>query len=371
MRILIFNWRDLRHSWAGGGEIYIFEQAKRWVKMGNTVTVFCSQDYYKTLPFTEKIDGITICRRGNRISVYLWAIWYYLIHFRRRFDVVIDVVNGIPFFTPLFCRLPKVCYVYHIHGKQFFYELPKFLSHIGYFIERFIFPFYYKNIPIVAISETTKQQLIQIGFNKKDVTIIYCGVNKSINLSNKLAKKYINPTLLYLGRIKKYKRVDMLVNIFPHIVKRVPRARLIIAGWGTDASFITDLIMLNPLRRKISLLGPVTAAEKKNLLSKSWVFVNPSIGEGWSIAVIEANLYGTPAIAFNVPGVSESIKTNKTGLLAKNQDDLVEKICSLLIDKKIYARYSSNASKWARNFDWETTARQSIKMITQIYHEKK
>lgn len=371
MKILIFNWRDLKHSWAGGGEIYIFEQAKRWVKMGHSVTVFCSQDYYRALPFIEKIDGITIYRRGNRFSVYLWAMWYYFIYFQKRCDVVIDVVNGIPFFTPLFCRKPKICYVYHIHGKQFFYELPKLLSHIGFFIERFIFPFYYKNMPIVAISETTKQQLMQIGFKKKDITIIYCGVNGSTKLSKKTIDKYTNPTLLYLGRIKKYKRVDMLVNIFPHIVKKVPRARLIIAGWGTDASFITNLIMLSPLRRKISLLGPVTAAEKKKLLSKSWLFVNPSIGEGWSIAVIEANLYGTPSIAFNVPGVSESIKPNKTGLLAKNQEDLVEKISSLLTDKKRYAVYSSQALRWAKNFDWEITARQSIKMINRIFHEKK
>jgi len=158
MRILIFNWRDLKHTWAGGGEIYIFEQASRWVKKGHEVTVFCGQDIEKNLPSFETIDGIKIFRKGGRYSLYLWASWYYLTRFRSKVDIVIDVENGIPFFTPLFSWIPKVCYVYHIHGKQFFYEIPTPLNYIGYSIERFIFPLLYRHISIVTISETTKKQ---------------------------------------------------------------------------------------------------------------------------------------------------------------------------------------------------------------------
>lgn len=180
MKILIFNWRDVKHSWAGGGEMYIFELATRWVKMGHSITIFCGQDYKNTLPSFEIINGIHIYRKGGMFSVYLWAIYYYFIYLKKtKPDVVIDVANGIPFFTPLFCRLPKVSFVYHIHGDQFFYELPFPLSHIGYAVERFIFPLLYKRLFIVAISETTKQQLIKIGFNKDRISLVYCGINKS------------------------------------------------------------------------------------------------------------------------------------------------------------------------------------------------
>lgn len=366
MRILIFNWRDLKHSWAGGGEIYIFEQASRWVKMGHDITVFCGQDIEKNLPSFEIINGIKIYRKGGRYSLYFWAVLHYLIRLRGKADVVIDVANGIPFFTPLFCWVPKVCYVYHIHGKQFFYEIPVPFNHIGYAVEKFIFPLLYRCIPIVAISETTKKQLIKIGFLEDKITVVYSGMNGSDSKSKKAIKKFSNPTILYLGRIKKYKRVDLLVKMLPKIIKKVPDARLIIAGWGTEASHLADLIMKNPLRRRIKLMGPVRNDEKRILLSRSWLFVNPSIGEGWSMAVIEANLYGTPAVSFDVPGLTESIQLGKTGLLAKDEEDLVKKICEILKDNSLRERLSVNATLWANSFSWDRSARESLSILQKV-----
>jgi len=363
MRILIFNWRDLRHSWAGGGEIYVFEQASRWVKMGHEVTLFCGQDPYQNLPSLEIIKGIKIYRKGGRFDVYFWAIYYYFTLFRGKVDIIIDVENGIPFFTPLFCRVPKICYVYHIHGRQFFYEFPAPLSHIGYAIERYIFPLLYKHIDIIAISETTKKQLIKIGFLEDKIAVIYSGMNGSHNELKKTIKKFSNPTILYLGRIKRYKRVALLVNIFDKIIKKVPKARIIIAGWGTEASHLADSIMENPLRRKIKLMGPVSNEEKRILLSRSWLFVNPSIGEGWSMAVIEANLYGTPAVSFDVPGLKESIQFGKTGLLAKDEGDFVRKICEILKDNSLRERLSANAIQWANGFNWDRSAKESMDIL--------
>lgn len=369
MKILIFNWRDPKHSWAGGGEIYIFEQAKRWIKMGHKVTVFCGEDQEKKLTNFEIIDGIKIYRKGGRYSLFFWAIWYYLKVFKEKSDIIIDVANGIPFFTPLFCRLPKICFVYHVHGKQFFYEMPFPLNYIGYLIERFIFPLIYANIPVVAISQTTKKELEGIGFNANKISIVYSGINGQ-NLKKTLKTKFANPTLLYLGRIKKYKRVDLLVKILPKIIEKVPNARLIIAGWGTEASIIANLVMKSPLRRKISLMGPVNENEKKLLLSKAWVFVNPSIGEGWSIAVIEANLYGTPAISFKVPGLIESIKDGKTGLLAKDEKDLIEKICLFLAKKDLREELTKNAKIWAANFNWNRSAKESLNILKNVRRKK-
>lgn len=364
MNILIFNWRDPKHTWAGGGEIYIFEQASRWVKMGHDVTVFCGQDIGKELPSFEIIDGIKIYRKGRRYSLYLWSVWYYFTRLRGN-DVVVDVVNGIPFFTPLFCRIPKISYVYHLHGNQFFYELPFPLSHFGFFIERFVFPLLYKHLPVIVISETTKKQLIDIGFNQKNISIVYCGISRLHRTKNSI-KKFSAPTILYLGRIKKYKRVDLLVKIFPKIIEKIPKARLIIAGWGTEASNVANLVMKSPLRRKITLLGPVSDTEKKSLLSKSWLFVNPSIGEGWSMAVIEANLHATPAISFNVSGLAESIQHEKTGILAKDESDLVDKICHILSHRSLRERLSKNATTWARAFDWDRSTKESLNILQKI-----
>ena len=365
MKILIFNWRDLRHSWAGGGEIYIFEQAKRWVKTGHEVTVFCGQYVEKDLPAFDEINGKKIYRKGGRYSLYIWAIWYYFTRFKGKADIVIDVENGIPFFTPLFCRIPKICFVYHVHGKQFFYELPFPLNYLGYLIEKFIFPLIYINMPVVVISQTTKKELERIGFNGEKISIVYSGINGQ-NPQKLLKTKFSNPTLIYLGRIKRYKRVDLLVKIFPKIIKKVPNARLIIAGWGTEASNIANLVMKSSLRRKISLMGPVSEEEKKLLLSRAWVFVNPSIGEGWSMAVIEANLYGTPAVAFDVPGLAESIRHGKTGLLAQDEEGLTQKICETLMDNILREKLSKNAMNWTSRFSWDRSAKESLSILKSL-----
>ncbi len=363
MNILIFNWRDLKHSWAGGGEIYVFETAKRWVKMGHNVTVFCSLDKEKNLSEIDSYDGINIIRKGGRFSVYPWAIWYYLTRLKGKFDVIVDVENGIPFFTPLISRTPKVAFVFHIHGKQFFYEFPFPLSNIGVFIEKYMFPFIYRNVPVVAISKTTKKDLLDIGFPQKNISVVYCGISTNYKKDKPPINKFITPTLLYLGRIKAYKRIDVLLDIFSKLLKRNENLKLIIAGWGTEASYITDLVMKSPNRRKIKLMGPVSEVEKEHLLLKSWVFVNPSIGEGWSISVIEANFYGTPAVAFNVPGLSESIKHSETGLLAKNKEEMTLFLEKIIKNHNLRNQLSINAWKWARRFSWDKAAKESMSIL--------
>lgn len=370
MNILILNWRDIKNEWAGGGEVYVFELAKRWVKMGHKVSLFSGQDIRSKLPEEETIDGIKIYRKGGIYSLYFWAFWYYLKKLRKECDIVIDVQNGMPFFSTIYSRKPKVSIAYHIHGKQFFIEFPFPLNIIGYLIERYFFPIFYFKIKIIAISKTTSDGLIKIGFNKKNISIVYCGIkDKKINLNNEI-KKFKNPTILYLGRIKKYKRVDMLVKIMPEIIKNNPKARLIIAGWGTEASGLTDMVMRNSFRRRIDILGPVTESEKNKLLSRSWVFVNPSIGEGWSIAVMESNMHGTPAVAFNVPGLSESIVHGKTGLLAWDKKDMIEKISKILNDKEYRKKISENAAKWANSFSWDKAAKQSEALLNEVLRSK-
>lgn len=367
MRILILNWRDIKHEWAGGSEVYLFELAKRWVKMGHEVTLFCGQDVREKLPDEEKIDGIKIIRKGGRYSLYAWAFWYYIKRFGKQCDVIIDVQNGIPFFSVLYSRKPKIAIVYHIHGKQFFVELPFPLNFIGFIAERFIFPVFYSGIRIMAISETTKHDLSKLGFNKKNIDIVYCGIDGKNNKNS--VKKFSSPTILYLGRIKKYKRVDMLVRIMPEILKRVPNAYLLIAGWGTEASTVTDMSMRSISRRRVKIIGPVSESEKKYLLSKAWVFVNPSIGEGWGISIIEANLHGTPAIAFKVAGLSESIQHGKTGLLATNEKDLIDKISKVLKDKKFRDTLSKNSLGWAKKFNWDDAAKEAIKVMEKVVNK--
>ena len=258
MRILVFNWRDLKHELSGGSEVYITELAKRWVKLGHTVTLFCGQGLENNLPTEEVLDGIKIIRRGGKYSLYLWAPFYYLTHLRSSFDLIVDAQNGIPFFSTVFARIPVVAIVHHVHGKQFFVELPTPFNLIGYCVERFLFPVFYRNTRIIAVSKTTKEKLVDSGLPEKNISVIYNGVNF---LGNSGARhEFVHPTILYLGRIKIYKRVHLLIELMPKIISKIPNVRLLIAGWGTEGAFVTDISMKKGLRKKVKILGPVSDA---------------------------------------------------------------------------------------------------------------
>jgi len=361
MKILIFNWRDIKNSWAGGSEIYIHEIAKRLVARGNQVTLFCAQDPNSKLPDEETVDGVKIVRKGGRFSVYLWAPIYYFKKLRKDADVIVDTQNGIPFFTPLFSLKKKYCLVHHVHGEQFFYEFSKIPGTVGFLTEKYVFPLIYKFVDIIAVSKTTKEELIKIGFNKIRISVVYNGIYRSKSL-NKI-KKFSEPTIIYLGRIKRYKRVDLLIKLMPDILKKVPSVRLLIAGWGTEGEEITNIVMKGNIKKHVEVVGPVSELKKKELLSKSWVFVNPSIHEGWSISVLEANSYGTPAVAFKVPGLSESIVDGKTGMLCDTEEGLVDCISKLLLDKNQCARLGKNAREWATTFSWDKSADDFLKLL--------
>ena len=362
MNILILNWRDIKHSWAGGSELYVHELAKRWTKDGNKVTLFSGQDISGDLPEREIIDGISIVRKGGRFSVYIWAMIYYLREFKKNADLIVDVENGIPFFTPFYSRKRKICLVYHVHADQWFYELPFPLNSIGYFLEKRIFPITYRNIPIMAISKSTKKALVKLGFSEKNITIVEPGVSMKNSNIEKI-NKYKTPTLIYLGRIKKYKRIDLLIEVFTEVLKKIPNAQLIIAGWGSEAPLVTDVVMRSKTRRKIHIFGPVTESEKKTLLAKSWVFVSPSLHEGWGISIIETNLLKTPTVSFNVPGLSDSIKNGYNGFVCEDKKDMVNVLNKLLTDREKREELSSNARIWAQQFTWERAAKLSLKVL--------
>ena len=159
------------------------------------------------------------------------------------------------------------------------------------------------------------------------------------------------------------------MDIFKDILRDLPSARLIIAGWGTEASGLTDIVMRSSVRRRVDILGPVTNAEKIELLSRAWLFVNLSIGEGWSMAVIESNMHGTPAVAFNVPGLSESIRHGYTGLLAKDREDIIKKILKIITNEEYRERISKNAKKWAESFSWEKAAEESLGVMQKLVNK--
>ena len=366
MKVLVFNWRDILHPEAGGAEVNIHEQAKRWVSWGHKVTLFTARP--KGHQFRDSIDGVEIFRTGGRFSVYIWAIIVYLLFLRKRTDVILDVENGIPFFTPLFSRKPKACLMLHVHQDQFLVEMGPVLGRFGRFSERYLIPVVYRNSKFIAISDSTVVSMRQTFRWARDleVAVVRPGIETGRYMPG--GAGFSAPTVLYLGRIKAYRRLPRLIAMMTEVRKKVPDAELLVAGRGDALEEAKAEAMTLGASDYVIFLDHVGEDEKIRLLQNVWVMATPSMNEGWGMTAIEANACGTPAVAYRVSGLDESISDGISGLLADDDEAFVQHLIAVLSDEELRRRLSQGALDWASAFDWNKTAREMLHALDWAEH---
>ena len=347
LSVLILNWRDPKHPQAGGAERYLFEIARRLVERGHSVHWLTAS--FKGAPREDSIDGISITRVGNRFSVYALIPYTYLRYFRDRFDAIIDAENGIPFFSPFFSLKPKVCLVFHVHQRVFEKYLLPPIAFVFKWLEARLMPFAYASSRFVAISEDTKAELANLGVDEERIDIAHSGVDSSLVAGPKSER----PRVLYVGRLKAYKRVDRLIAAMPEVLASVPDAELVIAGTGDAKDGLAAYARELGVSSRVSFEGFVDERRKAALMASSWVFAMPSEMEGWGLTIIEANACGTPAVGFPVPGVGEAIVDGVSGLLVEDADSLAPVIVRVLHDERLRAELSRGAVMRAGEFSWD------------------
>lgn len=360
LRILMFNWYDTKHTWAGGAEYYVHNIAKTLVENGHKVTIFCGNDGNN--PRNEVVDGVQVVRRGGLFTVPVWACIYYLLKFRGLFDVVIDSAKGVPFFTPLYVRKPIVALICHVHQEMFKLGLPFPLANVAMSLEKIMMPAVYRWTPLVTISESSKKAIQKLGFGKKkEISIAIPGV--SIAKSN--VKKTKHPSVLYLGRLRDYKSVDITIKAIDRLREKIPNIKFTIAGDGDARPALEQLVATLQLKNHVRFLSRVSEERKAKLFSQSWVAVHPSIVEGWGITNIEANYCATPVVASDVDGLRDSVQHNKTGLLVPPRDvqAFATAIETVLTDKKLRKTFGSQCQLWAKNFSWEKSAEMFLESL--------
>ncbi len=364
LSILIFNWRDTKHVWAGGAEVYVHELAKRWVTQGNRVTLFCGNGTKQ--PQHETIDGVEIFRRGNFYSVYIWGFFYYIFMFRGKHDIIIDSENGIPFFTPLYAKEKIFLLIHHVHQEVFRKSLRWPLAQLALFLEAKMMPVVYHNIQVITVSPSSKAEIMRHKLTAIEPIIIYNGVDLT---SFKPAKKSAQPMILYLGRLQYYKSLNIFIKAAKIVLEKMPNAKFIIAGEGEERKKLQRYAVKLGIADKIKFLGKVSEEKKIRLFQKAWAFVNTSYMEGWGLTTIEANACGTPAVASNVPGLRDSLKNPHTGFLVDYGDyeTFAENIIKLIKDEKLRKEMSEESIRWASNFSWEKSA---DKLYETISHNK-
>jgi glycosyltransferase involved in cell wall biosynthesis len=361
LNILALNWRCTRHPQAGGSEANLFEQARRWAAGGHRVTVFCADPGRDRAPARDElVDGVRVIRRGGRFTVYLLAALFVLRN-GRRYDRVLDVANGIPFLAPLFTNRPVVLLVHHVHDRQWFAEFPYPLAAAGWFLERRIVPLLYRRETVIAVSPTTRDALARTGIDRSRIRVVYNGVAPV--REPEAAGCSRGHRIAYVGRVRRYKRLDRLVRMIPALREEFPGVRLDIAGSGEAAPAIEALVDELGLRDRVALHGFVDERKKIEILSRAAVFATPSMHEGWGLTVIEANSHGCPAVAYDVPGLCAAIRHGETGLLARDDAEFRKALSFFLGNGEARRRYSEAAREWAKSFSWDSCARRTLEIL--------
>lgn len=365
MKILIINWQDIKNKYAGGAEVHLFEIFKRIASKGHKVTLLCCKT--KDLPKEEVVEGINVIRIGNRPFFNWFVPFYYLKNLKKQdFDIVIDDINKIPFFTPLYVKKPILCISHHFFGKSIFKQVNPFSGLYVYTFEK-IMDFVYKKQRFAVVSESTLNEFLERGYKKENITIVYNALDDK-KFPYKVGQKLAKPTITYFGRLKKYKSIEQLLYAFPKVKKEIPDTQIYIIGRGDYEKQLKEITQKLGINDSVVFWGYVDEQTKIELLSQSHCVVNTSIKEGWGITNLESNACGTLVISANVPGLRDSVKVGVSGLLYEygNIDDLANKILKVLNDKELFEKLSKGAVEWAKKFSWENSANEMLQLLEEI-----
>lgn len=356
MKLLVINWQDLANPQSGGAEVHLHEIFGRLARRGHDVTLLCS-GFAGAAPRAEA-DGMRIHRTGGRHTFTLAAAPYYRRHLAaERFDVVVEDLNKIPLFTPYWVKRPLALLVHHLFGATAFREASAPFAAATWLFERPI-PLVYRGLPTEAVSESSRDDLVDRGLRRDDIRVIHNGVDVEFFRPDPSVARAAEPTFLSVGRLKKYKRIDHAIEAVALLRRRGRSVRLRIAGKGDDEPRLRQTVDRLGVGDLVSFEGFVTEEEKRDLMRRAWATVQPSPKEGWGITNIEAAACATPTVASDSPGLRESVIHEQTGLLYPHADieKLADALGRLAADRAEVERLGTGALAFAQGFTWERSA---------------
>lgn len=358
LHILVLADRDWTHHDTGGNGANLYAQISRWVEWGHRVTVVAG-DY----PGAKKVERygprLVVHRMGTRVTVFPRAILAVLRGIGRDADVVLEVINGITFVTPLWLRKPRVAMVHHVHRELYLGEFRRFGLPLFWMLERLPLRLLYRRTPFLTISNSARDDLAREGIPREHVTVEYLGVDPGRFRPGTRAPE---PHLIYVGRLKAYKNVEALFDV----LEAVPGAILDVVGEGDHRPDLEVEIERRGIRTRVHIHGYVDEDTKAELYGRAWVNLTASQSEGWSLTVMEAALCGTPSAALAVGGLAESIVDGETGFLAADTVELGERVRELVRRPDLRERFGAAAERRARTFTWDRSASAFLDVLRRV-----
>lgn len=353
MHVLFANWRDTRNPEGGGSERYVEAMARGLVARGHQVTIACAE--HPGAPRDEVVDGVRFVRRGTKLSIYVRVLARLLLGRYGRVDHVVDVQNGLPFFTRLATRRPVTVLVHHVHREQWPVVYPGLVGRVGWFIESRVAPRLYRRSQYVTVSQASRDELVELGVDRDRIAVVHNGTEPAPAVD---VVRSPTPRLCVVGRLVPHKQVEHAIDVVQRLAADVPELELDVVGDGWWHDELVAYALDKGVADRVHLLGFVDERTKHEVYARAWAMLLPSLKEGWGIVIGEAGVHGTPTLAYReAGGPTESIDHKDSGVLVDTLDELVAETATVLRDAQWRAFLGAGAQRKADQYSWGAAQR--------------
>jgi len=218
------------------------------------------------------------------------------------------------------------------------------------------------------VSESTKDDLVARGLNAEQIKVIPNGIDLDWYTPREDVERAVRPTLLFLGRLKKYKRVDLVIEAVARLAESGTDVELVVGGSGDQLEELTSLVDGLGVSDRVRFAGFVSEEEKLRLLRTSWIHVLTSSKEGWGMSNLEAAACGTPTVASDSPGLRESVRDGETGCLVPHGDvvALTAALADLIANPETRGEMGRAARRFAEGFSWDSSAEAFESVLNRV-----
>jgi glycosyltransferase involved in cell wall biosynthesis len=358
-RISILAWRDLDDPEAGGSELHASRVASLWAQAGIEVTMRTS--YAAGHPQVAWRGGYRVIRKAGRYLVFPRAAFSEMMGWHGASDGLVEIWNGMPFFSPLWARRPTVTWLHHVHDTMWDMTLPPRLARLGRRVEFGIAPPVYRRTPIVTLSSSSKQELVEkLHLRPERIAVVPPGVDPSFTPGGERSP---TPLVVAVGRLVPVKRLHLLIDALTGIRPRRPALRAVLVGEGYEREALERHVHEAGAGDWITFAGHVDDAALIDLYRRAWVLASASAHEGWGMTITEAGACGTPSVVTRIAGHADAVVDERTGLLVDDAAQLGPAIDRVLADDELRATLSAGALAHAGRFTWAATARGTLDVL--------
>jgi glycosyltransferase involved in cell wall biosynthesis len=356
-RVHTLAWRDLDDPDAGGSEVHADEFMRRWAAAG--LEVLHRTSSARGLPATARRNGYAVVRRGSRYSVFPRTVAAELTSRMGPYDALVEIWNGVPWFSPVWCRRPHITFLHHVHGPMWDQILPAPLAAFGRALESRVAPPFYRRTPTVTPSDATREELIELGFRPDSVIAVPNGTDPRFHPGG---LRTAQPSIVAVARLAPVKRLSLLIESAAAARRDVPGLTLTIVGTGPERDQLIRQAADVGASSWITFAGHVAPDDLVALYQQAWIVASASLAEGWGLSLTEAAGCATPAVATDIRGHRSSVVDGITGILAP-PSDLGSAIVRVLTDHELRDRLGRAARERAAGMTWDQSALGVIRVL--------